>query len=85
MNWIGQNLAAAFLAFSLRNELATVVAFASPLHHTHAVQMSIVIVQVTCSSSTVSSERRFDKGLTIATLKVCDRARLYLIVARPSC
>ena len=33
MNWIGQNLAAAFLAFSLRNELATVVAFASPLHH----------------------------------------------------
>ena len=42
-------------------------------HSAHTPQMSIVIVQVTCSSSTVSSERRFDKGLTIATLKVCDK------------
>ena len=31
--------------------------------------MSIVTVQVTCSSSSVVSERRFDKGLTIAALK----------------
>ena len=32
--------------------------------------MSIVTVQVSCSSSTVASERRFDKGLTIGELKV---------------